>query len=478
MLTHDYSRWYISRAVVIRAVVPFLLVVFVAAGSRTAHAQIASDPQPPAVSLAIVGGLLLDGHEGPPIPDSVVLINGKTVVAVGTRHSLKVPNGAKVIDARGYSVLPGLIDRHVHLDLLGHADYRYWHSAYASRADEVYSTSARQLLSAGVTTAVDMGGDPAVQVRIRDRINKGEIPGPRMKVSAGWICNWSDEYFSRHHRKGYVFNVRTVEEARAAATKTLALGADIFKLYTGLTGPQVKVITEEAHKKGVKVVGHTSGNADLISRVSNGMDGVEHVHGFDPSDEEVIRTLRVHRAVVTPGTNGLAIVQAFEDPTWLDNPRFRLLTPPDIYVDIRRSLGRIDRLPYFQSAVRPQVVTETLRKIKELYDARIPMHVSSDSAGPANFHTDQTRRWMELMVRAGVPPMEVIGAATRLPAEWLGIGDKVGTIAPGKSADIIIVDGNPLLHMQELKDVVYVLKEGVQYKGASPTNTLSSDGGR
>lgn len=462
----------------LRPVFRVLTLAAVAMGSTIAHAQITSDPQPATASLAVVGGLLIDGHEGPPIADSVILIDGKRIVAVGTRDSLKVPTGAKVIDVRGYTVLPGLVDRHVHLDLLGHADYKYWHATYAPRADEVYATSARQLLSAGVTTAVDLGGDPAVQVRIRDRINQGEIPGPRMKVSAGWICNWSDEYFARHPRRRYVFNVRTVDEARAAAVKTLALGADIFKLYTGLTGEQVKAITDEAHKKGVKVVGHTSGNADLIARVGNGMDGVEHVHGFDPSDDEVIRTLRAHRTVVTPGTNGLAIVQAFEDPTWLDNPRFRMLTPPDIYADIRRSLGRIDRLPYFQGQVRPQVVEETLRKIKTLYDSGIPMHVSSDSAGPANFHTDQTRRWMELMVRAGVPPMEVIGAATRLPAQWLGMGDSLGTIAPGKLADLIVVDGNPLLHMQDLKHVVYVVKDGVQYKGPTATNTSSSDGGR
>ena len=440
-------------------------------------AQIASDPQPPAASLAIVGGLLIDGHQGPPVGDSVVLVEGAKIAAVGTRHSLEVPPSAKVIDARGYTVLPGLVDRHVHLDLLGHADYRYWHEKYGSRADEVYTTSARQLLSAGVTTAVDLGGDPAVQVRIRDRINRGEIPGPRMKVSAGWICNWSDEYFSRHHRRHYVFNARTVEEAREAARKTIALGADIIKLYTGLTGPQIAAITEEAHAKGIRVVGHTGGNADLIERVGSGMDGVEHVHGFDPADPEVIRILRERRTVVTPGTNGLAIVQAFDDPTWLDNPRFRLLTPPDIYADIRGSLHRLDRLPYFQNAVRPRVVEETLRKIKLLYEAGIPMHVSSDSAGPANFHTDQTRRWMELMVRAGVPPMEVIGAATRLPAAWLGMGETAGTIAPGKFADIIVVDGNPLLHMGDLKHVVYVLKEGRQYRGPDATTPTSSLGG-
>jgi hypothetical protein len=234
-----------KRLTAFRRLAPVLILA--ALGASRPEAQIASDPQPAAASLAIVGGLLIDGHEGPPVADAVVLVEGARVVAVGTRHSLKVPPGARVIDARGYTVLPGLVDRHVHLDLLGHGDYRYWHEKYASRADEVYTTSARQLLSAGVTMAVDMGGDPAVQVRIRDRINRGEIPGPRMKVSAGWICNWSDEYFSRHHRRGYVLNVRTVEEARAAALKTIAAGADIFKLYTGLTGEQVKAITEEAH---------------------------------------------------------------------------------------------------------------------------------------------------------------------------------------------------------------------------------------
>src|SRR5918996_1315235 len=103
------------------------IATLVALGSTDARAQIASDPQPPKATLAVVGGLLVDGHEGAPIYNSIVLVDDKTIVAVGTADALKVPPGARVIDASGRTVMPGIIDRHVHLDLLGHGDYKEWH---------------------------------------------------------------------------------------------------------------------------------------------------------------------------------------------------------------------------------------------------------------------------------------------------------------------------------------------------------------
>src|SRR5262245_58264260 len=116
------------------------------------------DPQPAKATLAIVGGMLIDGHEGPPVPHALILVDGTRIVAVGTTDTLKVPPGAKVLDASGMTVMPGLIDAHVHLDTIGHTDYQYWHQTYKSRIQDIYEIAARQLLLYGVTTALDLGG--------------------------------------------------------------------------------------------------------------------------------------------------------------------------------------------------------------------------------------------------------------------------------------------------------------------------------
>src|SRR5262245_57211228 len=130
---------------------------------------------PAKATLAIVGGMLIDGRGGEPLQRAVVLIDGKKISAVGTTDTLKVPPGVKVIDAAGYTVLGGLTDAHVHLDFLGHADYVAFHKAFSAMGavgERVAAASARQLLMAGVTTAVDLGGAPETQVHIRDRINR------------------------------------------------------------------------------------------------------------------------------------------------------------------------------------------------------------------------------------------------------------------------------------------------------------------
>ena len=210
------------------------------------------DAQPQSATLAIVGGLLIDGHEGPPLPGAVVLVDGNRIVAVGSRDQLDVPDGAEVVDATGMTVLPGLIDVHVHLDILGHSDYQHWHGRYRSRYADVMAVSARQLLMSGVTTVVDLAGQPDALSRTKARIEGGEIPGPRVVASMGWITNWPDAQVQRHHRRTHTVNVRTVDDARAAARTAIAQGAEILKVHTGLTEGQLRAIAEEGDRRGIR----------------------------------------------------------------------------------------------------------------------------------------------------------------------------------------------------------------------------------
>lgn len=278
-----------------------------------------------------------------------------------------------------------------------------------------------------------------------------------MIMSCGWIWNVPAAQAASYYRRfdnGYL-NVHTLEETRAAAQKIIAAGADIIKLYTGITGEQVKVIAEEAHKKGLKVTGHVAGKAGLLDNIRNGQDAVEHWGGVDPDDPEVVRELVSRRISIVPTSiRGLWAALAAERPGWLDNPRMRALTPPDLWAEIRQSLSMLQR----RAEVRPRRIEERGRVIKKLHDAGVRILVGTDMG---DYFTDATWREMELLVRFGIPPIEVISAATRLTADYLGMGDKFGTVELGKSADIIVVDGNPLTQMGDLRHVVWVVKEGV-----------------
>jgi imidazolonepropionase-like amidohydrolase len=176
-------------------------------------------------TLALVGGQVIDGYEGPPIQDGVVLIAGERIVAVGRRDEVPVPPGTTVIDTEGMSVLPGLMDMHVHLMILGHADYEHWDKTYLPRfRDEIMPIAARQLLMSGVTTVRDLGAPLEEILHVKRRIEKGEIPGPRLFVSGPFIqrkpyFEW--EAFVR-------WGVNGPEDARAKVQKIIDAGADMI----------------------------------------------------------------------------------------------------------------------------------------------------------------------------------------------------------------------------------------------------------
>ncbi|HUD96636.1 MAG TPA: amidohydrolase family protein, partial [Woeseiaceae bacterium] len=154
----------------------------------TAAGVLAQESLRPDGPVAFSGGMLLDGYEAEPIHHAVVVVEGNRIVAAGPRHAVAVPPDATVIDIGGRTLMPGLIDAHVHVDLIGHGDYeRYYRFLRGmERLDEVMPIAAKQLLRAGVTSAVDLG-TPFDILELRSRIERGEIPGPRLTISGPWL---------------------------------------------------------------------------------------------------------------------------------------------------------------------------------------------------------------------------------------------------------------------------------------------------
>ena len=138
--------------------------------------------------LALVGGMLIDGYERPPIHHAAILIEGNRIVAVGAVDDIEIPPGTRVIDTSGRTMLPGLIDAHAHLDLVGHGDYDRWYEfvAETDRIEEIMEITSKQLIDAGVTTVLDLGASLDL-LKVRERVRRGEIPGPRIYTSGPWI---------------------------------------------------------------------------------------------------------------------------------------------------------------------------------------------------------------------------------------------------------------------------------------------------
>jgi imidazolonepropionase-like amidohydrolase len=422
-------------------------------------------------TIALVGGTLVDGFAGPPIQNSVILIAGEKIAAVGRVGQLAVPQGAEVISTEGMTVLPGLWDMHVHTMIVGHADYGHWDKAYFSQFESVIMpAAAKQLLVSGVTSARDLGGPLEQSIAVRDRINAGKIPGATLYVSGPFI-----QHAPYPNTEAYRWGVQGPEDARAKVKKIATAGVDVIKLIDQdqMTMEEVRAVVDEAHRNGKPVVAHSHRPEEIRRGLLAGVDCFEHT-GLATAPgypDDVIAAIRERTAKMslgplywTPTIEGLLNYEYFRDnPEVLDDPAWQQDLPAAVVADIKKSLAHPDRLPYFQltAARRPTLA----HKFKQLREAGVVPLIGTDSGIPMNFHTHSTWRELDAWVNIlGVDPITAIRAATYWPSVAMKVESKVGTVSPGKYADIIAVRGDALRYISLLQRVDVVVKRGVRWK--------------
>ena len=421
--------------------------------------------------VALVGGRLIDGYGGPPIPNSVILIDGERILEVGTVGAVAIPEGAEIISTEGMSVLPGLWDMHVHLMINGHADYDHWDRTYPPMFESVIMpASAKQLLLAGVTSARDLGGPLEASITVRDRVNAGEIPGPTLYVSGPFI-----QHEPYPGTELFRWGVDGESDARAKVRKLAGAGVDCIKLIDQdqMTEAEVRAVVEEAHENDLTVVAHSHRPREILRGLAAGVDCFEHT-GLATAPEypaEVIAAIRARTAQMnlgplfwTPTIEGLFNYEYNRDnPELMDDPSWHEGLPEPVIADIRESLRNYDRLPYFQiTPIRRPTLT---RKFQQLRESGVVLLIGTDSGIPGKFHSQSTWNELETWVnRLGVEPMEAIRAATYWPAVLMKAQGEVGTVSEGKYADIIAVRGDVLRHINLLRDVDLVIKHGVRYR--------------
>ena len=421
---------------------------------------------------ALVGGTLIDGFGSPPIRNSVVLIQGDRISAVGQVGTLQVPREAEVISTEGMSVLPGLWDMHVHLMLNGHSDYPHWDKTYPPLFEStIMPAGARQLLMAGITSARDLGAPLAASIAVRDRINAGTLPGATMYMSGPFI-----QHEPYPGTEDFRWGVSGEADARAKVRRLADAGVNCIKLIDQdqMTMEEVRAVVDEAHRRSLMVVGHAHRPEEIRRGLAAGIDNFEHtgLSSAPEYPEDIIRAIRERTADMsrgplfwTPTIEGLFNYEYLRDnPEQLDDPAWHEGLPPHVVEDIRNSIQHPDRMPYFQltPARRPTLA----RKFKQLQEAGVVLLVGTDSGIPMKFHSSSTWRELDAWVNIlGVDPMTTIRAATYWPSVAMKVDSDVGTITPGKYADIIAVRGDVLRYIALLQRVDIVVKRGVKYKG-------------
>ena len=372
---------------------------------------------------ALVGGTLIDGFGSTPIKNSVILIEGDKIKAVGTLKTLEIPEQAEIISTEGMSILPGLWDMHVHTMINGHADYDHWDKTYPPLFEDVIMpSSAHQLLLAGVTSARDLGAPLEASIQVRDRINREEIPGATLYVSGPFI-----QHRPYPGTEDFRWGVYGADDGRKKIRKLAEAGVDVIKLIDQdeMTIEELRAVVDEAHKHGLKVVAHGHRPEEIRLGLQVGVDCFEHTglssapyYPDDIMDMIRERTAQMNKGPLfwCPTVEGLYNYEYLRDnPEKLDDNSWHLGLPDSVITDIRQSFDHPDRLPYFQLTPSRRPTLQT--KMKQLIDAGVVLMVGTDSGIPMKFHSQST--WNELDVwvnEFGLDPMYAIRAATYWPS--------------------------------------------------------------
>lgn len=416
-------------------------------------------------TVALVGGMLLDGYEAPPTHNSVVVIQGDRIIAAGDASDVAVPSDALIIDTRGKTIMPGLIDLHVHLDLIGHGDYETYYRFMLDRGglEASRAIAAKQLIRAGVTTALDLGSSLEI-LQTRNQIVAGDIPGPHLLVSGPWISRLPVSVVPDNMQ----IIVNSPKEAGSRTQELIDAGVDVIKAWEGLTKEDYQEIVGEAHKRGVKVHAHLYDPEKVRLALDAGVDVLQHMGSAkNPLYSEELVAEIAHR--------NIPVVQTIAHRIWvypdtmnfrtrLEQPELRSDLPEDMYAEFQRSFDKFWQLDYFRRMGREDRLSKEASR--QFIEANAYIGVGTDSGTPMNFHNESMWREMEALVESGMSEREVISAATKTNAEILSslqlLGGKrdTGTVEAGKRADIIVLDGNPEKNVSALDHVQITIVGG------------------
>ena len=444
-----------------KSLVPSLLFFALVAASSHASGQ---------SPIVITGATLIDGTGAQPIRDAVLTIQGGRIARIGTTASITIPRDARVINAAGKFVLPGLIDTHVHLEMVGLSDIGELPAGWNAPAKlrELVALNARLDLIGGVTTVRDLGSSGVV-LDVRNDINAGALPGPRIVAAAMQLVKKAVDVPPERSFLEY----DGVDSARSKVRYLVSMGADVIKIRLTHMRPvptldEVRAMVLEAHRFHRRATVHTDVPADDLVRlaIDAGVDGIEHNAPLRSQDDQMLVRMAARKISLMAGS-GAFYVQRIDSTNLIGafDQAQRQLFPGDVLSALHAGIDTLHRQTEQMKLSGWSASQRQERFIQELQRARkagVLLVFGTDCGAYGMIHGEQYKA-LYGESQLGSTPMGAILMATRDAATALGSQDSLGTIQEGKCADLIIVDADPLADLRNLRQVFRVIKAGIVY---------------
>ncbi|MDE0620506.1 MAG: amidohydrolase family protein [Bryobacterales bacterium] len=407
--------------------------------------------------LVIEDVTLVDGSGGPPTFNATVIVLGGRIAVIGEGGTYQISGDPHVIDGQGKTLVPGIINLHGHVGL----------TKGLVQAQENYSRdnvidNLRTYASYGVTTTTSLGTDMEAVLGVRNDVNRGSLPGLARVRTALHGFTTPDGYPTKAPGvKGLALEVSTPAEARQHVDGLAAKGAELVKMWVDshhgafekLKPSVYRAIIEQAHERGLLAVAHLYELADAKLLVEAGLDMIVHSVRDAGVDRGLIRRLLARGVTYSPTLTREQSTYVYADvPDWLADPFFTRGVNASLVDELRTTL-RDTQTKDPELEINRENFRMAMRNLKTLSDAGVKIGFGTDTGPPARF-AGYFEHWeAELMVEAGLTPMQVIVSFSKNASEALGIDRDFGTLAEGKVADMILLNSNPLGNIRNLRDI-------------------------
>ncbi len=411
--------------------------------------------------VVITGATVIDGVSSTPIENAVIVIEGDTIQAIGSAGSVEVPPGAQRVDASGKTIIPGIFNLHAHVARTEgmESDDQFYNRERIQR-------DANRYLYYGITHMVSLGIDQEPMIGFLEDQRAGRTGGARL-YSAGYGFAAKDGWIPGNPNLN---RPTTPDEARQLVQELVQeRQPDVIKIWVDdrlgelpkLTPELYGAIIEEAHSQGIKVMAHMYYLEDTKELIRRGVDGLAHSVRDQEVDDEFLRLAKENGVTQVATLVGHSSRLAYADgPDFLDDPALPVLFPPLVLETVSGQKYQANLANSPNLASTREVYATAAKNLAKVAAAGIPIAVGTDSGGPGRFQGLWEHREMELMVKAGLTPMQAIQAATANGAKFLGLEDQYGTLEPGKIADLIILNADPLEDIRNTRNIDEVWMNG------------------